>query len=62
MLILLLDSIIREHGNAQLLLDMGDDFHGWEAAALWNDAYFGLTNRNDFKKMGVRVYRRDEDA
>jgi len=47
-----LDSIIREHGKARLLLDMGD-FHGWEAAALWDDAHFGLTHRNDFEKMGV---------
>jgi hypothetical protein len=48
-----LESIIREHGKARLLLDMGDEFHGWEAAALWDDAHFGLTHRNDFEKMGV---------
>ena len=48
-----LDAIIREHGKARLLLDMGDNFHGWEAAALWDDTRFGLTHRNDFRKMGV---------
>lgn len=48
-----LESIIRAHGRARLLLDMGEDFHGWEAAALWDDAYFGLRHRNDFEKMGV---------
>jgi hypothetical protein len=48
-----LESIIRERGKARLLLDMGDEFHGWEAAALWDDACFGLTHRNDFEKMGV---------
>ena len=48
-----LESIIREHGKARLLLDMGDEFHGWEATALWDDAHFGLTHRNDFEKMGV---------
>ena len=48
-----LESIIREHGKARLLLDMGDEFYGWEAAALWDDAHFGLTHRNDFEKMGV---------
>jgi hypothetical protein len=48
-----LESIIREHGKARLLLDMGDEFHGWEAAALWDDAHFGLAHRNDFEKMGV---------
>jgi hypothetical protein len=48
-----LESIIREHGKARLLLDMGDEFHGWEAAALWDDTRFGLTHRDDFEKMGV---------
>jgi len=47
-----LDSIIREYGKARLLLDMGD-FHGLEAAALWDDTRFGLSHRNDFEKMGV---------
>lgn len=48
-----LESIIREHGKARLLLDMGDEFHGWTTAALWDDAHFGLSHRNDFDKMGV---------
>ncbi|MGB7292171.1 MAG: STAS/SEC14 domain-containing protein [Thermodesulfobacteriota bacterium] len=48
-----LESIIHKHGKARLLLDMGDQFYGWEAAALWDDAHFGLTHRNDFEKMGV---------
>jgi hypothetical protein len=48
-----IESIIREHGKARLLLDMGDEFHGWDAAALWDDTHLGLTHRNDFEKMGV---------
>ena len=48
-----LEAIIREHGKARLLLDMGDDFQGLEAAALWDDARFGVTHRKDFEKMGV---------
>jgi hypothetical protein len=48
-----LESIIREHGKAKLLLDMGDEFQGWEGAALWDDARFGLAHRNDFEKMAV---------
>lgn len=48
-----LEAIIREYGKARLLLDMGDEFHGWEPAAAWDDARFGLTHRNDFEKMGV---------
>jgi len=48
-----LESIIRKHGKARLLLDMGDEFHGWEAAAMWDDAHFGLKHKDDFEKMGV---------
>jgi hypothetical protein len=48
-----LEAVIREHGKARLLLDMGDEFHGWEPAAAWDDARFGLAHRNDFEKMGV---------
>ena len=48
-----LESIIRENGKVRFLMDMGDDFHGWEAAALWDDARFGVTHRSDFEKMGV---------
>jgi SpoIIAA-like len=48
-----LEAIIREHGKARLLLDMGEAFQGWEGAALWDDARFGLEHRNDFEKMAV---------
>ncbi len=48
-----LETIIDDYGKARLLLDMGDEFQGWEAAALWDDARFGLTHRKDFEKMGV---------
>jgi hypothetical protein len=48
-----MEEIIREHGRARLLLDMDDEFHGWEGAALWDDARFGLAHRKDFDKMGV---------
>ena len=48
-----LKAIIRVHGNARLLLEMGDDFHGWEAAAAWDDARFGFAHRNDFEKLGM---------
>ena len=32
---------------------MGEKFHGWETAALWDDAHFVLKHRNDFEKTGV---------
>jgi len=48
-----LESIIHEHGKGRLLLEMGDDFHGWEGAAMWDDFRFGMAHRNDFEKVGV---------
>jgi len=48
-----LETIIQAHGKARLLLDMVDEFHGWEAAAAWDDARFVLAHMNDFEKMGV---------
>ena len=48
-----LEAIIGEHGKARLLLDMGEEFQGWEAAAAWDDTRFGMAHRNDFEKMGV---------
>lgn len=48
-----LEEIIREHGKARLLFSLGRDFHGWEAAAMWDDAHFGVAHRNDFEKMAV---------
>ena len=48
-----LESIIRAHGKARLLLDMGDQYHGWTARAMWDDFRFGMAHRKDFEKMGV---------
>jgi hypothetical protein len=48
-----LEEIIRKYGKARLLLDISEDFEGWEPAAMWDDARFGLAHRNDFEKMGV---------
>lgn len=48
-----LEAIIREHGKARVLFDMGNEFHGWEPAAAWDDARFGLAHRSDFEKMGI---------
>lgn len=48
-----LEEIIREYGKARFLLEMGTDFHGWEAGAVWDDAKFGLTHRNDFERIAV---------
>lgn len=45
-----LQGMIRDHGKVRFLLE---DFDGWQAAALWEDARFGLSHRNDFEKIGL---------
>ncbi len=48
-----LEQVIKEHGKARVLLAMGENFHGWEPAAMWDDAKFGITHRTDFEKCAV---------
>ena len=48
-----LEQIIKDHGKARCLLAMGEEFHGWEPAALWDDAEFGMKHRTDFEKLAV---------
>jgi hypothetical protein len=48
-----LDQILTEHGKARILFDMGEEFHGWELAAAWDDATFGVKHRNDFEKCAI---------
>lgn len=48
-----LQAVIDEHGKARCLFTMGEDFHGWDLEAAWDDAKFGLQHRNDFEKVAV---------
>lgn len=32
---------------------MGEEFHGWEPLAMWDDAKFGMQHRTDFEKCAV---------
>jgi hypothetical protein len=48
-----MDQLITEFGRIRVLFTMGDNFKGWEAAALWDDAHFGATHREQFEKMAI---------
>lgn len=39
----LVDDAIKQHGKARLLFHM-EDFHGWDASAMWQDTKFGVTH------------------
>ena len=48
-----INRILAEHSKARVLFSMGDEFHGWDLAAAWDDAAFGMRHRTDFEKCAV---------
>ena len=48
-----LEAILHEHGKARILLDLGEEFPGMEAAAVLDDLRVGLGHRHDFEKVAV---------
>jgi hypothetical protein len=46
------EQAIDEHGKIRVLFDM-HDFHGWNAAALWEDVKFGLHHFKDVERIAV---------
>ncbi|MHC4994982.1 MAG: SpoIIAA family protein [Planctomycetota bacterium] len=53
----LVDRAIERHGKARLLFHM-DDFHGWDAGAMWQDTKFGVTH---FTKLDRIAFVGDKD-
>ncbi len=52
-LIPLLDKTIAKHRRVRLIIEIADNFAGWELPAVWDDANFGLTHRADFAKIAL---------
>ena len=48
-----IEEFIKQSGKAKVLLYLPQDFVGWDAHAMWDDARFGLRHRNDFEKLAV---------
>ncbi len=48
-----LEKVIKKYGKARILFAMGEEFHGWEPSAMWDDAKFGIRHRTDFEKCAV---------
>ncbi|MEH6579982.1 MAG: STAS/SEC14 domain-containing protein [Amphritea sp.] len=49
----LLEEKIKAHGQIRCLLYLDHGFTGWEAGAMWEDASFGATHSQDFKRIAV---------
>jgi len=47
-----MERLIQEHGKIRLLVVL-EDFHGWEAGALWEDVKFDVKHFNDIEKLAI---------
>jgi len=46
------ERLIDEHGKIRILFEM-DDFHGWEAGALWKDIKFDVKHFSDIERLAL---------
>ncbi len=46
------ERLIKQNGKMSVLFDM-HDFHGWDAAAMWEDARFGFKHAGDIEKIAL---------
>jgi hypothetical protein len=46
------ERLVREHGRMRMLFEMVD-FHGWDAAAMWDDAKFGARHFSDISRIAM---------
>ena len=46
------ERLVRQHGRLRLLFDM-TAFHGWTAAALWEDTKFAMHHFGDITRLAV---------
>lgn len=46
------ERLIDEHGKIRVLFEM-EDFHGWEASALWKDIKFDVKHFSDIERLAL---------
>jgi hypothetical protein len=46
------ERLVTRHGKIRVLFEM-TDFHGWEAAALWDDMKFDLKHFSDIDRLAM---------
>jgi len=46
------ERLVKRHGKINVLFEMVD-FHGWEAAALWDDVKFDLKHFRDIERLAM---------
>lgn len=53
------ERLVKQHGKIGVLFEMVD-FHGWDAAALWDDIKFDLKHFSDIDRLAMVGDRRWE--
>lgn len=48
-----LEELFEKHGKLDVLIHLEEDFAGWDLAAAWDDASYGIKHRADFEKIAV---------
>lgn len=48
-----LEELLRQNNKIKALICFGDNFHGWELGAAWDDTRFGMKHHNDFEKIAL---------
>ncbi len=46
------EKLIREHGKIRVLVIL-DEFHGWDAGALWEDIKWDIRHFNDIERVAI---------
>ncbi len=46
------EKLIQQHGKIRVLFEM-EDFHGWEASALWEDTKLDFKHFNDIERIAM---------
>ena len=46
------EELVKQHGKIRVLFEMVD-FHGWEAAALWDDIKFDVKHFSDIERLAM---------
>lgn len=47
-----IEALIRQHGKLRMLVVL-NDFHGWDAGALWEDIKFDYHHFHDIEKLAL---------
>ncbi len=47
-----IDRLVQQHGRISILFEM-HDFHGWKAAALWEDTKFAIHHFHDIERLAI---------